>query len=216
MDHWPDDPLGYLARLHAALQLRGIAVAQSLADDLQRAVQDNPDDLAVWGAEQAYVFALAGELDKILEPLALASRDGYNALLLAYSTGDSAFFAAWADSASNQLATGQEFDYAEHFAQAIQSIVFALEGNVGEAERLGRQILAEWPLERDGYTGLFALEHWNLLQVLIGDLEGALETSRILLAQPSFMNRFRLLHEPWYEPLRNHPGFAELVESPGR
>ena len=98
----------------------------------------------------------------------------------------------------------------------LEAMLKAMDGERTAALEVGRKMVGEWPVERDGLSGSYVLYLWCLTQVIAGDLEGALASAKILLEIPSPLTRFELLNSVAFGPLRGHPGIDELVRGPGR
>lgn len=68
------------------------------------------------------------------------------------------------------------------------------------------------PPSKDAIIAPFALVDLAEVQVMTGDLDGAVASLARLLAQPANPDATPVLDlEPWWEPLRGHPGFEVLL-----
>lgn len=100
-------------------------------------------------------------------------------------------------------------DWRLHSAQAV---ALAGLGRHPEALREARRGVELCPPERDAMAAPFALNILAEVQVMTGDLDGAVATLDQLVTRPTVPDAMPLLElEPWWEPLRGHPGFAALV-----
>jgi serine/threonine-protein kinase len=92
------------------------------------------------------------------------------------------------------------------------SLVYAGLGRKEDAIRLARKVMAKDPLETDALLGTFRMEMAALIFVRTGLYEEAIEQLARLLSVPSAMSPALLRVDPAYDPLRDYPGFRELVK----
>lgn len=104
---------------------------------------------------------------------------------------------------------GAPDDWRLHSALAV---ALAGLGRRAEATNEARRGVELCPPERDAMAAPFALNTLAEVQVMTGDLDGAMGTLGQLVAGPTVPDAMPLLElEPWWEPLRGNPGFAALV-----
>ncbi|HNX49436.1 MAG TPA: hypothetical protein PKL08_04685, partial [Thermoanaerobaculaceae bacterium] len=104
---------------------------------------------------------------------------------------------------------GTPDDWRVHSALAV---ALAGLGRRAEAMREARRGVELCPAERDALVAPFALNTLAEVQVMTGDLGGAVATLDQLVTRPAIPDATPILElEPWWEPLRNHPGFDALV-----
>ena len=82
-----------------------------------------------------------------------------------------------------------------------------------EAVRLARQATELVPLEKDALAGAFCLAAFAEIQARAGQPAEAVKTLQRLLSFPAGLNVSiqRLKIDPVWDPIRNDPGFQELL-----
>jgi TolB-like protein/tetratricopeptide (TPR) repeat protein len=92
------------------------------------------------------------------------------------------------------------------------ALTYAGLGRKEEALREGRCSVEMLPLEKDVFVGAWLLHDLAWVYTMTGESDAAVEAFDRILSVPSFWSIEALLIDPRIEPLRNHPGFLELVE----
>ena len=82
-----------------------------------------------------------------------------------------------------------------------------------EAIQEGRRALEVYPLSRDAVFGIFPVMDLAHIHTATGNYETALDQLEQLLAIPSLISLPLLNLDPRFAPLRDHPRFAELLDS---
>ncbi|MCG8461171.1 MAG: protein kinase [Holophagales bacterium] len=117
------------------------------------------------------------------------------------------------------------------FRAAVSELEAQLEGTADDARRLTvlaqarahlgqrRQALADArratelaPISADALVGAQVLYDLAATQAMAGDAEAAVATLERLLAMPAEISRAYLRIEPRWDPIREHPAFARLLE----
>ena len=213
---WPEQGFMYYWQYRAIAAGRGdLEAGAKFLEDMRRSV--GQESLDFWGNLSATHTLLSGDTTGLGDALTHASIQSLPALFAAYWSGNEALYRAQADSISAWFADYREINiaYQPHFS-LIDATLLAMEGNSAAALEAGRKVIEAWPIERDALASARVLYYWCLTQVVAGDLEGALASAKILLEIPSYLTRFELLSSVAFGPLRQHPGFADLVKGPSR
>ena len=91
-------------------------------------------------------------------------------------------------------------------------LVYAGLGRKEDAIRLARKAMAKDPLEADAFLGTFQMQMAALIFVRTGLYDEAIEQLARLLSVPSETSPALLRIDPIWDPLRDYPGFRELVK----
>jgi len=95
-------------------------------------------------------------------------------------------------------------------------IACAALGRKEEAIREGKQAVELLPVARDAFYGLPYVEDLAFIYALSGETEAALERLDYLLSIPSWISVAWLRMDPQWDPIRNHPGFTNLLDKHSR
>ena len=215
---WPDRDTGYFWSYAATVLGSGdLATGHKILSDMKLALGDDGDNLGGWAGIFRFHTLLSGDTTGLGEASSYGSGGSLTSLLAEYWSGDAALYHKRADStrawlgrnyAANNLISPRN--------QMLEVILQAMDGDRTAAIEAGLTLVGEWPVEQDALEGSHVLYRWCLTQVIAGDLEGALTSAKKLLEIPSSLTRFELLNSVAFGPLRDHPGFNELVRGPGR
>lgn len=94
------------------------------------------------------------------------------------------------------------------------AIVLAYLGQTDEALRQGRMALGLYPATHDAWIRQYRNFDLAVVEILTGQHDAAVERLRELLSQPSNqVSAEYLRRSPLFDPLRQHPGFQQLLQS---
>lgn len=91
-------------------------------------------------------------------------------------------------------------------------IVYAGLGRQKDAIREGKLAVELYPVSRDALEGPAFVQNLALVYVMTGEYDLALDQIEYLLSIPSFFSVSLLRLDPRWDPVRNHPRCAQLVE----
>lgn len=91
-------------------------------------------------------------------------------------------------------------------------LAYAGLGRADEAVREGRRAVESMPVSEDAYAGAALADNLAHIYVLVGDYDAAVEELESLLAIHSPISVPWLMVDPTWDPLREHPGFKNLLE----
>ncbi|MBC8192879.1 MAG: hypothetical protein ISR87_05540 [Candidatus Marinimicrobia bacterium] len=94
---------------------------------------------------------------------------------------------------------------------ADKGVTLAMQGRLEEAIQLGNKAVAMMPLSRDALAGADALNILGDIYMWSGYQEKAIEIYEQVLSVPCWVNRVDFLIDPYYDPLRDNPGFKKLL-----
>lgn len=89
--------------------------------------------------------------------------------------------------------------------------IYAGLGRKDDAVREGILATELVPLERDALDGADYLAELAVIYTRTGEIEKTIKVLERLLSIPSGLTENELRIEPWWDPLREHPGFQKLV-----
>lgn len=84
-------------------------------------------------------------------------------------------------------------------------------GRPDEAVRRAQEAVERLPVAADAVQGVFFLRDLARVYIMVGEYERALDELEILLTIPSELSVPLLQAAPFFDPLRDHPRFQELV-----
>ena len=90
-------------------------------------------------------------------------------------------------------------------------ISYAGVGKKGEAIKYSKKAVELLPISKEAWRGIYRVQEMARTYVMVGEYELALNQIEILLTNPGMMSTKLLQLDPQWEPLRNHPGFIELL-----
>lgn len=96
------------------------------------------------------------------------------------------------------------------------SLASAFLGDTARAVELGQRAVQYLPASREAFDAPFLLVNLAEVLVMCGMHEAAIGQLQQLLALPGFVSVPYLELDPLWKPLRNHPGFRDLVTATGR
>lgn len=85
-------------------------------------------------------------------------------------------------------------------------------GRAAESHEAMRRVNELYPVERDHALGPDILRHFARIHVFLGEEDDAFAALQRIRARPSRLTRFLLETDPVWEPLRDDPRFAALLE----
>jgi hypothetical protein len=140
--------------------------------------------------------------------------------LLYRAAGDSVRMRAWADSAIRQdqqllevrRRRGPDDPFGAQSIVELQSaIAYALKGDSARAVPMAERAAARYSPERDAVEGLQARRWLAITYTLVGRTGDAVGILRDMLQRPCMLGLGDLRFDPTWDPLRNDPGFQQLV-----
>jgi tetratricopeptide (TPR) repeat protein len=90
--------------------------------------------------------------------------------------------------------------------------VYAMLGRKDEAIKLAREEAETLSLQYDAMLGCESLEDLAITYAIVGEADLAFDLLDSLLSMPSELTVHKLRGYPFYDPLRDHPRFQELIE----
>jgi tetratricopeptide (TPR) repeat protein len=118
-----------------------------------------------------------------------------------------AAFTAARDLLADRLARNPE----DHRLHASLGLALAGLGEAEDAVRHGRRAVALYPRTRDALEAPLMVINLALIQTLVGDVEAALTALEQALSVPSILSAAWLEADPRWDPIREAPGFSELL-----
>jgi hypothetical protein len=94
-------------------------------------------------------------------------------------------------------------------------LTYALLGRDEEAIDEGQRAVELLPESRDALFGPSMALNLARIHAYVGETDAALDRIDYLLSIPSYFSVALLRLEPWWDPLRNHPRFQEILEKYG-
>jgi tetratricopeptide (TPR) repeat protein len=88
---------------------------------------------------------------------------------------------------------------------------YALRGDRGSALEWGTRAVETMPPSVDAYAGPGRLAGLADIHILLGERDQAIEKLDQVLRLPNMLTVNRLKLDPWYDSLRDHPGFQSLL-----
>jgi TolB-like protein/Tfp pilus assembly protein PilF len=98
---------------------------------------------------------------------------------------------------------------------AALGLTYALLGRKQDAIAEGERAVALWPVSKDALTGPHFVIDLARIFTYVGEPDAALDRIEHLLSIPSEFSVARLRLEPYWDPLRDHPRFQEILEKYG-
>ena len=133
--------------------------------------------------------------------------------LAARARGDAAAArAAFASARVEAEATVREQpDYAQHLS--VLGMIDAALGRKEDAIREGRRAAELLPVAKDSLVGATIMEYLGIIYAWTGEKNLAIDQVAATLQIPSDLNYGKLRLHPFWDPLRGHPRFEQLVAS---
>jgi TolB-like protein/Flp pilus assembly protein TadD len=125
--------------------------------------------------------------------------------------GDAAAARAAFTAARDHLAARIDDDPGDHRLHAALGLALAGLGDRVAALRHGEEAVALYPADRDALESPTLRIDLALVQTMVGDHDGALRQLDRLLCMPSLMSWAWLEADPRWDPLREHPGYQDLL-----
>ena len=212
----PSNLQGVLGRMMVRLQRGDLAGARTV-------IAAVPADVAPTGVVSFIAqtwdlyWALGDEQQRLLFRLQPSDFDddrvswGLALAGAAWVRGDAARARAYGDSARIELDARLKAIPDDNYLLALQGIAQAYAGNRAEAIRDGERAVQLLPLSKDGVSGPYNLHLLAKVYTVVGDPDKAVEALRQLLAFPYFLTREWLRIDPDFTPLKNNPGFQQLI-----
>jgi len=91
-------------------------------------------------------------------------------------------------------------------------IAYAALGRKEEAIREGKKAVELLPVAKDAFYGIPYVEDLAFIYTLTGETEAAVKQLDYLLSIPSWFSVPWLRMDPQWDPIRNHPGFLQLLK----
>jgi TolB-like protein/Tfp pilus assembly protein PilF len=101
------------------------------------------------------------------------------------------------------------------FLHSALAIAYANLGRTEEAVRVGEQAVAMHPVGTSATGRLFRTMYLVWIYVWVGEQDAALDRVEYLLSTPGPLTVSQLRLHPFYDPLRDHPRFQEILEKYG-
>src|SRR5262249_43515424 len=98
-------------------------------------------------------------------------------------------------------------------ALCVLGLIDAGLGRKEEALREGRRAVELLPVEKDAINGPLMIEYLAMIAAWVGDKKLACEQLAIATRPPSTISYGQLKLLPFWDPLRKHPRFEEIVAS---
>jgi TolB-like protein/Flp pilus assembly protein TadD len=98
---------------------------------------------------------------------------------------------------------------------AALGLTYALLGRKQDAMAEGERAVALWPVSKDALLGPHFVIDLARIYAHVGEPDAALDRIEHLLSIPSELSVARLRLEPYWDPLRDHPRFQEILEKYG-
>jgi tetratricopeptide (TPR) repeat protein len=90
-------------------------------------------------------------------------------------------------------------------------IAYAGLGRKQEAIEAGRKGMELCPMTKEAWRATYRIEDMAHIYTMLGEYEEAVKNLDFLLSVPAEVSVASLLSDPTWTPLRNHPGFQELI-----
>ena len=100
----------------------------------------------------------------------------------------------------------------DHRLHAALGIAYAGLGRKEEAVAAGKRGVELLPASKDAMVGPCRIDDLALIYTMVGEYDAALEQLDRLLSVPSWFSVPLMELEPEWEPLRNHPGYQDLLQ----
>ncbi len=127
---------------------------------------------------------------------------------------------------NNKALERQHYEYARKFLEnkvaehpgvdkyrCLLGLAYAGLGDKDKAIEHGKRGTDMLPVTRDADGGPLRLEELARIYVMVGEYDDAIDTIEYLLSIPYTLSKPLLKIDPAWDPLRDHPGFIELLES---
>lgn len=101
---------------------------------------------------------------------------------------------------------------ADPYLHAQLGLAYAGLGRADDAVQQGRRAVELLPLSEDTYAGAALVDNLAHIYVMIGDYDAAVAQLKVLLSVDSPVSVPWLMADPTWDPLRDHPGFMNLLE----
>ncbi|HEV8122806.1 MAG TPA: protein kinase [Gemmatimonadales bacterium] len=175
--------------------------------------------MAAFRRDYPAATAAAMEADPRVLTVNFGGRD-IGLALLYRAAGDSVRMRAWADSAIRldqdllevRRRRGPDDPFGAQSIVELQSaIAYALKGDSARAVPMAERAAARYSPERDAVEGLQARRWLAITYTLVGRTGDAVGILRDMLQRPCMLGLGDLRFDPTWDPLRNDPGFQQLV-----
>jgi tetratricopeptide (TPR) repeat protein len=90
--------------------------------------------------------------------------------------------------------------------------IYAVLGRKEDAIRAGERSVALMPVSKNAVNGQYRLIELAWTYAATGELDAALDQVEYLLSTPGHLTVAQLRLEPYWDPLRDHPRFQEILE----
>jgi tetratricopeptide (TPR) repeat protein len=104
---------------------------------------------------------------------------------------------------------------ADPYLHAQLGLAYAGLGLADDAVREGRRAVELLPLSEDTYAGAALVDNLAHIYVMVGEYDAAVDQLEILLSVDSPVSVPWLMADPTWDPLRDRPGFMNLLEETG-
>jgi TolB-like protein/Tfp pilus assembly protein PilF len=119
---------------------------------------------------------------------------------------------AYYDSAQVSLESKVAESPEDHRVRSLLGMAYAGQGRKEDAIREGKQAVDLCPVSKDAIAGALRLEDLAKIFVVVGEYDAALDEIEHLLAIPGGLTSHNLRLDPYFDPLREHPRFRQLLE----
>lgn len=171
-----------------------------------------------WNSLGVFVAYLGGDVEAAINKLTLVDEDVvthlFNKGRLNGMLGKPDLMRAYFDSALAVIQRKLMSSPDDALACADMAIAYAVIGDNQKAIDSGKRAAELLPISRDALDGILILERLSHMYMQLGDIDSAIDQLKIVLSMPCPMSREILANSPEYEPIRNHPRFADLMQVP--
>jgi non-specific serine/threonine protein kinase len=192
---------------------RALEVLKKMPGD-RRSVQEW--SLDPWRLERNYE-AILGFASTDPRPIIWRQDDALPPTLLAasayYLMGERESAHASYDSARAILEKELDAHADDHRIHSALGIAYAGLGRNDEAIREGKRSVELYPVSKDAFDGTNGVRDLALIYTMVGEYDAAVDQIEYLLSIPSWVSYHDLRLDPFWDPLREHPRFQELLET---
>ena len=197
---WKGDLEGARAAMREALK------THSMRELLTYVLPFNPQYVSTLGGEFQDSLEALGAKDVTVDPGLLYLAKGLSLNRRGDNRATVYFDSARAVWEPRAQARPQEWTFHARLGLSLAGL-----GRREEALREGRSAVELLPLSKDAQGGTYPLSNMVTIAILIGELDTALVYLGPLLEHPSQFSPNLLRHDPLFAPLREKPGFRQLL-----
>jgi len=204
----PDEPQGYSIRGYIILAMEG---------DVEKArqfIRDNLDhtDSSKFVFERGFTKLLGRNYQKALGIFKEDEKEFLLTIALIYGLmGQEAEAERYYDSARKQFEMKIKENPNNGSFYGELGITYAGLGRKEDAINAGKQGIEMIPVSKDALSGSVLLEHMAIIYAMTGEVELAISQIEEYLSYPSWLTVQILKLHPYWDPMRDHPRFQELI-----